>query len=127
MKDLTEKLKETVTNSTDAELLAEDALASIDARADDIKKSIVTAKTLLDDSATIKFAVDATKKALDDLESRRPKRDADPGDADPEDMDRRLKVLRNSASRFKSLRSNLTKIMNTVKSRLSEVRDKLSE
>ena len=49
------------------------------------------------------------------------------GDADPEDMDRRLKVLRNSASRFKSLRSNLTKIMNTVKSRLSEVRDKLSE
>ena len=49
MKDLTEKLKETVTNSTDAELLAEDALASIDARADDIKKSIVTAKTLLDD------------------------------------------------------------------------------
>ena len=78
-------------------------------------------------SAPIKFAVDATKKALDDLESRRPKRDADPGDADPEDMDRRLKVLRNSASRFKSLRSNLTKIMNTVKSRLSEVRDKLSE
>ena len=60
MKDLTEKLKETKTNSSEAELLAEDSLASIDARADLIKKSTVTAKKLLDDSTSIKLCKTCT-------------------------------------------------------------------
>jgi seryl-tRNA synthetase len=121
MTDLTEKLKETVQNATDAETVAHDALASIDARAEVIKNSMVTARTLLDDNAEIKFAIDATKKALADLESKRPKRDAD-----PEDVDRRVNVLRTSASRITSLRSNVTKMMKTFKSRLADVRKKIT-
>ena len=101
-----------------------DALASIDARADDIKKSTVTAKELSDDVAKIKFAVEATKKSLDDLDSRRTKRDAE--NVDPEDMGRRLNILKNSASRFADMRANLTKIMKTVRTKLATVRKTVS-
>ena len=101
-----------------------DALASIDARADDIKKSTVTAKELSNDVAKIKFAVEATKKSLDDLDSRRTKRDAE--NVDPEDMGRRLNILKNSASRFADMRANLTKIMKTVRKKLATVRKTVS-
>ncbi len=123
MRDLSEKLKETVQNATDAETVAVDALASIDARAEVIKESIGTAKRLLDDSSTIKFAMDATKKALIDLESKRPKRSADPA----EDVDRRLNKLRNSASAFNSNTRLVLEKMKTLRSRLDTVRSKITE
>ena len=79
MKDLSEDLKQTEELSTDAETVAHDALASIDARHQVIKDSIVTGRTLLDDNTAIKMAMEATEKALVDLKKERPKRDADPG------------------------------------------------
>ncbi len=57
MPDLTEKLKETVINATDAETVAHDALASIDARAEVIKNDMKTARGLMDDDAEIQFAI----------------------------------------------------------------------
>merc|ERR1712008_300313 len=82
MKDLSEDLKQTEELSTDAETVAHDALASIDARHQVIKDSIVTGRTLLDDNTAIKMAMEATEKALVDLQKERPKRDADPDDDD---------------------------------------------
>ena len=84
----------------------------------------MTAKELSDDVAKIKFAVEATKKSLDDLDSRRTKRDAE--NVDPEDMGRRLNILKNSASRFADMRANLTKIMKTVRTKLATVRKTVS-
>ena len=77
MKDLSEDLKQTEELSTDAETVAHDALASIDARHQVIKDSIVTGRTLLDDNTAIKMAMEATEKALVDLQKERPKRDAE--------------------------------------------------
>ena len=68
MKDLSEDLKQTEELSTDAETVAHDALASIDARHQVIKDSIVTGRTLLDDNTAIKMAMEATEKALVDAE-----------------------------------------------------------
>ena len=124
MKDLTEKLKETVQNATDAETVAHDALASIDARAQVIKDSMETARRQMDDSAAIKFAIDATKKALTDLENQRPKRDAGP---DPDDVDNRLNVLRASSKRISGLRSDVSTMMKSLKGRLAQVRAKISD
>ena len=42
-----------------------------------IKDSIVTGRTLLDDNTAIKMAMEATEKALVDLQKERPKRDAE--------------------------------------------------
>ena len=64
MKDLTEKLKETVENATDAETAAIDVLSTINYRAKQIKDSRVIAQQMLDDTDDIKVAVDATRKGM---------------------------------------------------------------
>lgn len=122
MKDLTEKLKETVQNATDAETVAHDALASIDARAQGIKDNMSTARKLQDDSAEIKFSVEATRKALLELESRRPKRDAEA----EEEVEGRLTRLRDSMARISNVRENVSKMMKTLKSRVADARQKIS-
>ena len=68
------------------------------------------------------LAVDETRKALDELEARgRPKRDTD-----PEDMERRLAVLKNSAARFAKMRESVNTIMTKVKTKLKAVRKEIS-
>ena len=122
MKDLTEKLKQTVQNATDAETVAHDALGSIDLRAELIRNAMNESKKLSDASAEMKFQIDATKKALAKLEdARRPKRDAD-----PDDVDGRIDRLRASEARITDIRKNINSMMNTLKGRLSQVRDTIS-
>ena len=118
MKDLTEKLKQTVQNATDAETVAHDALGSIDLRAELIRNAMNESKKLSDASAEMKFQIDATKKALAKLEdARRPKRDAD-----PDDVDGRIDRLRASEARITDIRKNINSMMSTLKGRLSQVR-----
>ena len=59
MKDLTEKLKQTVQNATDAETVAHDALDSIDLRAEAINAAMNKSNQLSDSSAEMKLAIDA--------------------------------------------------------------------
>lgn len=123
MRDLTERLKETVQNATDAETVAHDALASIDARAQVIKNSMSTARQLQDDSADIKFSTEATRKALLELENRRPKRDVEV----EQEVEGRLTRLRDSMARISSVRENVSKMMKTLKSRVADARKKISD
>ena len=59
-----------------AEGVASD-INDFNARHQVIKDSIVTGRTLLDDNTAIKMAMEATEKALVDLQKERPKRDAE--------------------------------------------------
>ena len=121
MKDLTEKLKQTVQNATDAETIAHDALGSIDLRAELIQAAMNKSNQLSDSSAEMKLAIDATKKALAKLEEARPRRDAD-----PDDVDGRIGRLRASESRINGIRSNINTMMSTLRGRLSQVRETIS-
>merc|ERR1719319_1322675 len=110
MKDLSEDLKQTEELSTDAERVAHDALASIDARHQVIKDSIVTGRTLLDDNTAIKMAMEATEKALVDAE-------------DDDDVGGRLEVLKEKMGRIGNITQSLAKMMTQFKSRLANVRE----
>ena len=121
MKDLREKLKQTVQNATDAETVAHDALGSIDLRANLIRDAMNKSNQLSDASAEMKLAIDATKKALAKLEEARPKRDAD-----PDDVDGRIDRLRASETRINGIRSNINTMMSTLKERLGRVRESIS-
>ena len=77
---------------------------------------------IINNHAFIYLAVDETRKALDELEARgRPKRDTD-----PEDMERRLAVLKNSAARFAKMRESVNAIMTKVKTKLKAVRKEIT-
>ena len=121
MKDLREKLKQTVQNATDAETVAHDALGSIDLRANLIRDAMNKSNQLSDASAEMKLAIDATKNALAKLEEARPKRDAD-----PDDVDGRIDRLRASETRINGIRSNINTMMSTLKERLGRVRESIS-
>ena len=54
IENLGDTLKSTLTNADDAETLAHDALTSIDARANEIKKNMKSARKLQDDHAELK-------------------------------------------------------------------------
>ena len=88
-----------------------------------IKESMVTARNLQDDSAEMQLAIDATKKALNDLEnSRRPKRDAEA----EEEVDDRLQKLRSSNDRINNLMANVKSMVKTLKGRLKKGREVIS-
>ncbi len=55
-------LKSTLTNADDAETLAHDALTSIDARANEIKKNMKSARKLQDDHAEMKVWIEFEQK-----------------------------------------------------------------
>ncbi len=61
---------------------------------------------------------DATRKALADLEANRRKRDAE-----EEDVDRRLNVLKGSNSRIGGVMSNIKETMKSFRAKLSKVRE----
>lgn len=125
MANLESVLKSSVANSSDAETVSHDALASINARANEIKKNMEVAKKLQDNHAEMKFAIGATVKALDDLETqRRQKRDAA---QNAEDFEMRLQRLLETEKRLKSLRENNAKMISSLKSRFAKVRSKLSQ
>jgi hypothetical protein len=54
VENLGDTLKSTLTNAEDAETLATDALASIDARANEIKKNMKSARKLQDNHEEMK-------------------------------------------------------------------------
>jgi hypothetical protein len=54
IENLGDTLKSTLSNADDAETLAHDALTSIDARANEIKKNMKSARKLQDDHAEMK-------------------------------------------------------------------------
>ncbi len=58
---ITGVLDETSKQANDAETIAHDALASIDARAHEITASMGRARSLQDDYAELKFSMDAAK------------------------------------------------------------------
>jgi hypothetical protein len=65
VENLGDILKSTLTNADDAETLAHDALTSIDARANEIKKNMKSARKLQDDHAEMKASLSTkTKETL---------------------------------------------------------------
>lgn len=68
MKDLGADTKATVEDATKSSKMAENALASIDARVEEIANRMEKAKEVQTDYEVIKFAIDTTEKALSDLE-----------------------------------------------------------
>ena len=70
MKDLGADTKATVEDATKSSKIAENALASIDARVEEIANRMEKAKEVQTDYEVIKFAIDTTEKALSDLEVR---------------------------------------------------------
>jgi hypothetical protein len=75
------------------------------------------------------FAIDATKNALIDVESRdRPKRDAE---ADPEaltedDIQQRLQKLFDRQQSIESLKKSVTKMMGSLKKKVAVVRTQIA-
>ena len=57
LKEVTEELKDTVDEAEDAGTIAHDALASINARADEITLNMDKARQLQDDHADMKFNI----------------------------------------------------------------------
>ena len=91
---------------------------------------IYTGRQLLDDNTAIKLAMDATEKALVDLEDERPKRDSDDQrskrDTD-DDVEGRLEILRQKSDRITAMKENVSKMMSSFKSRLTQVRKGISD
>ena len=61
VENLGDVLKSTLTNADDAETLAHDALTSIDARANEIKKNMKSAKKLQDNHEEMKVVFSVTR------------------------------------------------------------------
>ena len=71
------------------------------------------------------FAVDATKNALLEVESReRPKRDADPLTED--DIQQRLNKLQERQQSIDSLKKSVTKMMGSLKKKVAVVRTQIA-
>ena len=68
MKDLGGDTKATVDDTTKISIIAENSLASIDARQEEIASRMDKAKEVQTDYEVIKLAIDTTEKALSDLE-----------------------------------------------------------
>ena len=86
---------------------------------------IYLGRKLLDDNTAIKLAMDATEKALGDLEEddQRPKRDTNQDD----DVEARLDVLKQKADRITTMKENVSKMMSQFKNRLSKVREQITD
>ena len=69
LNDIRYQLDETSKEADDAETIAHDALASIDARAAEITRNMKAARDLQKDNEDLKFSIDATRKALADIEA----------------------------------------------------------
>ncbi|TRY60964.1 hypothetical protein TCAL_05712 [Tigriopus californicus] len=116
-----ELLKETVDIANDAETVAHDSLSSINARADEITRNIGQARTLQDNHEQMKFSLEATKKALDEIESQdRQKRDT--GDIPESEMNERLASLNNRQGRVTNLQDSVKGMIGKLKDRLGQVR-----
>ena len=87
--------------------------------------NICLGRKLLDDNTAIKLAMDATEKALGDLEEddQRPKRDTNQDD----DVEARLDVLKQKADRITTMKENVSKMMSQFKNRLSKVREQITD
>ena len=87
--------------------------------------TICLGRKLLDDNTAIKLAMDATEKALGDLEEddQRPKRDTNQDD----DVEARLDVLKQKADRITTMKENVSKMMSQFKNRLSKVREQITD
>lgn len=115
--DFPDILKDTVAQATDAETLAHDALASIDARANEITKNKDRATELQVNHAELKFALDATAKALADIDQkRRQRRDTD------SNVDDRIEELKRKEIELDNLQDSILGMLGTLKGRLGSVR-----
>ena len=122
MSDLGTATKQTVQDAIVAATMAQDSLASIDARVEEIKKHMDEAKSLQVAHEDIKFAVDATEKALSDLDRRRTKRDAQ-----SEEINARLARLAESEKSINALRESNAKMFASLKKRITRTRKQLAE
>jgi chromosome segregation ATPase len=140
LNDVTDVLKDTVLKANDAETLSHDALASIDARAEEITKNMAQAKTIQDDYADLKFALEATKKSLKEIEDRRrqkrrqrQKREEDGlEDIDEEDdleeeqeMKGKVEALLKKEAQLDGLSGSVRGMMDTLRSRIGKIRGSL--
>ena len=117
-------LKQTVDEANDAETIAHDALASIDARASEIQSNMEDAKNLQDNYAELKYSIEATKKALDDLDARKEERQK----REPQkDMAGRIGDLQVRGDRIDGLRDSVQTMMANFRTRLANVRESLVE
>ncbi len=113
-----------------ADTLAIDALASIDARADESTDNMAKARKLQDDFEELKFSLDATKKALDEIDAsknqRREKREGEKEEIDGADFGGRLEKLATQDERMNVLRDSIKEMLNTLKDRLDDARGNIS-
>ena len=136
LKEVTDVLKDTMQKADDAETLAHDALQSIDARADLITRNMAGAKKIQDDSADLKFALEATKKALEEIEARRrqkrkmrrEKREDEVDDEELEaEMDNKVDKLKEKERVLDGLSESVSSMMARIKSVVAKVRGKLKK
>ena len=121
MADQEEELKLTVKEADDAETLAHDALASIDARADEIKRNMGETQDLQNRHAEMTFAMGATEKALAEIQERRKKRETE-----SEDFKLRLSRLLSRGDEIDKIRESNAKMLATLRKRVKSVRKTLS-
>ncbi len=137
LSEITEVLKETSEQANDAETIAHDALASINARADEITASMAGARRLQDDYAEMRFSVDATRKALADIDAssraqlkrrRRQTEDAlaEAAEADAE-AGRRLGGIGVRADNIERMKDGIEDLLVSVKARLTMIRGNISQ
>lgn len=137
-------------DANDAETVAHDALASIDARADEITDSMNKTKTLQNDNSKLKFSLEATRKALDVIDSkekrkrrrqrRRAEAQAEDGQLQPfeagaaveanggdeeQDFSSRLQALSARQERIMGLRESLKSMRDILKERVKEARESI--
>ena len=123
LKEVTDILSKTLNNASDAETLASDALTSIDTRANEITKSMANALELQKHNSELKFSIEATKKALNELEQAQNGRQR----RETEEARSRLDNLDNKGERVDSLSDSVSGMIKTLKDRLKSARKTISK
>lgn len=120
--ELGNKLEVIKDNATDAYDLARNSFVSIQPMAREIHAKLNETTTLQADQAEMKFAMDATKEALNELETRRAKRSPQ-----NDDFNERIERLMAKKASFERKRMENAKLMENLKSNHRRVRAKLAE
>jgi hypothetical protein len=85
----------------------------------------VILKKLQDDYSEMKFNIEATKKALGEIEQRRQRQKRDSADDDIEESTTRLYGLSDREGRISELASSIKDLMQSVKAQVKEAKEQL--
>ncbi len=129
--EITETLKETAIQANDAETIAHDALASIDARADEITQSMAGARRLQDDHSEMKFSLDAAAKALADIDASKAGRvrrqENGEGVENAAEVSERLENMRRAEEMIENMKKFVEEIKSSVKTTIGRARSTISK